>query len=60
MALGSPAVTAQLTVTTRTGLSRFTYPTHAPANVLFKVSDSAAGASASAVHVVGTTRSAAR
>ncbi len=53
VALGSPAVTAQLTVTTRTGLSRFTYPTHAPANVLFKVSDSAAGASASAVRVVG-------
>jgi len=53
VALGSPSIATQLTVTTRTGLGRFTYPGGTPANVLFKVSDSAAGSSASAVRIVG-------
>ena len=51
VSLGDPAVTAALTVTTRTGLARFTFPPGRAANVLFKVGDSAAGAQAASVQV---------
>ena len=51
--LGPSKLTTELTVTTRTGLSRFTFPSTARANVLFKVSGSANGVSASGVHVIG-------
>ena len=53
VALGSPSIGARLAVTTRTGISRFTFPSPAPANVLFKVSDSAAGSSAASVRILG-------
>jgi predicted alpha-1,2-mannosidase len=54
VALGSPATTVQLAATTRTGISRFTYPATTAADVLFKVSGSANGIHASAVQIVGT------
>ena len=50
---GSPAVRVELAVTTRTGLGRFSFPGTGSANVLFKVADSAAGSTRSAVTVVG-------
>jgi predicted alpha-1,2-mannosidase len=53
VSLGSPATTVELGVTTRTGLSRLEFPAGAPANVLFKVSDSAGTVRGSAVHFVG-------
>ena len=51
--VGSPPVRVALAVTTRAGLGRFSFPGTAPANVLFKVADSAAGSTRSAVSVVG-------
>jgi len=51
--VGSPPVRVELAVTMRAGLGRFTFPGDAPANVLFKVADSAAGSVQSAVSVVG-------
>jgi predicted alpha-1,2-mannosidase len=48
-----PPVHVALAVTTRAGLGRFGFPGTAPANVLFKVADSAAGSTRSAVTVVG-------
>jgi predicted alpha-1,2-mannosidase len=54
VALGrSSKVTAELAVTTRTGLSRFTFPASDHANVLFKVSGSANGVSHSSFRVTG-------
>ena len=53
VALGTPAIGVDLAVTTRTGLARFTFPTTPAANVLFKVADSAAGASAAHAEIVG-------
>ncbi|HXQ76235.1 MAG TPA: GH92 family glycosyl hydrolase [Acidimicrobiales bacterium] len=53
VALGPAKITAELTVTTRTGLSQFTFPRTGLANVLFKVSDSANGVSQSGFHAVG-------
>jgi predicted alpha-1,2-mannosidase len=51
--LGSPAVTTQLAVTTRTGLSSFAFPRTDQANVLFKVADSANPVTASRLHLSG-------
>ncbi len=51
--MGTPPVRVELAVTTRTGLGRFSFPGTGPANVLFKVADSAAGSTRSAVTVVG-------
>ncbi len=51
--VGHPPVRVQLAVTTRAGLGRFSYPGTDPANVLFKVADSAAGSTRSSVTVVG-------
>ncbi len=53
VAVGSPPVRVALAVTTRAGLGRLSFPGTAPANVLFKVADSAAGSTRSAVRVVG-------
>jgi len=51
--VGRPPVRVELAVTTRAGLGRFSFPGTAPANVLFKVAESAAGSNRSAVVVVG-------
>jgi predicted alpha-1,2-mannosidase len=51
--LGQPAVGMDLAVTTRTGLARFTFPSTTAANVVLKVSDSAAGASAAHAEITG-------
>ncbi len=51
--LGPSHVAAALTVTTRTGLSRFTFPRTAAANVLFKVAGSANPVTASRVQLDG-------
>ncbi len=53
VALNRSKVTAELTVTTRSGLSRFTFPSTKQANILLKVSDSANGASTAAARIVG-------
>ena len=49
----SSTITAELGVTTRTGLSRFSFPATDRANVLFKVSGSANGVTGSSVRVTG-------
>ena len=51
--VGRPGVRVELAVTTRAGLGRLRFPATAPANVLFKVADSAAGSARSTVTVVG-------
>jgi predicted alpha-1,2-mannosidase len=51
--VGRPPVRVALAVTTRAGLGRFSFPGTGPANVLFKVADSAAGSTRSTVTVVG-------
>ncbi len=51
--LGSPAVTTELAVTTRTGLSSMTFPRSDNANILFKVADSANPVTASSLRLVG-------
>ena len=48
---GSPATTVQLAVTTRTGIGQFTFPADRHGNLLFKVSGSADGSTASSVQV---------
>ena len=53
VALGSPTTDVQLSVTTRTGLSKLVFPSTGQANVLFKVSTSAGTVRTAAVHVVG-------
>lgn len=55
VSLGSPAIDTQLAVTTRTGISQFTYPRTTQASLLFKTSDSAAGVSQASVATVGRT-----
>jgi predicted alpha-1,2-mannosidase len=54
--LGAPAVTTQLAVTTRTGISAMTFPRSTQSNVLFKVAGSANPVTASSVSVVGHDR----
>ena len=52
--LHSPApVTTTLAVTARSGIAAFTFPPSQPANVVFKVADSASPVSAATVAVVG-------
>jgi predicted alpha-1,2-mannosidase len=51
--LGPSGIAASLAVTTRTGISSFTFPASTAANLLFKVSGSINPVSASAVHVIG-------
>jgi predicted alpha-1,2-mannosidase len=51
--LGSPAITTELAVTTRTGLSRMTFPRSNSANILFKVADSANPVAASSLRLIG-------
>jgi predicted alpha-1,2-mannosidase len=53
--LGPSKVTTDLSVTTRTGLSQFTFPLTDAANVLFKVAGSANPVNSSSVHVTGPT-----
>ena len=53
VALDRSTVTAELAVTMRTGLSRFTFPSTRQANILLKVSRSANGATASSARVIG-------
>jgi predicted alpha-1,2-mannosidase len=53
VALGTPKVSTELSVTTRTGLSQFTFPRTNQANVLFKVAGSANPVVASDVRVIG-------
>jgi predicted alpha-1,2-mannosidase len=53
VALGQPKVTTQLTVTTRTGLARFTFPSTSQANVLLKVAGSANPVTRSSFRTVG-------
>lgn len=49
----SSGVHAQLTVTERSGIGTFTYPNGSPSGMLFKVSGSSNGVSASSVKIVG-------
>ncbi len=51
--LGPSGIGADLSVTTRTGIARFTFPSTSQANVLIKVADSANPVAASSVQVVG-------
>jgi predicted alpha-1,2-mannosidase len=51
--VGHPPVRVELAVGARTGLGRFTFSGGKPANLLFKVADSAAGSEGSTVTVVG-------
>jgi predicted alpha-1,2-mannosidase len=51
--LGSPAITTQLAVTTRTGLSAMTFPRSDNANILFKVADSANPVTGSSLRLIG-------
>jgi predicted alpha-1,2-mannosidase len=53
VSLGSPAIQAKMTATTRTGLANFTFPAGSPGNVLFKAAGSQNGDSDAAVQVVG-------
>ena len=53
VSLGQPATGVDLAVTTRTGLARFTFPSTRSANLLFKVSQSATGAEAANVQIIG-------
>jgi putative alpha-1,2-mannosidase len=48
-----PSVRANLAVTKRTGLARFTFPPTTSAGVLLKVADSAAGSDAARAQIVG-------
>jgi predicted alpha-1,2-mannosidase len=51
--LGPAGIATSLAVTTRSGISSFTFPASQQANLLFKVSGSINPVSASAVHVIG-------
>lgn len=53
VSLGSPAIQARMTATTRTGLASFSFPAGAPGNVLFKAAGSQNGDSSTSVQVVG-------
>ncbi|MCW2596632.1 MAG: hypothetical protein JWP39_2520 [Jatrophihabitans sp.] len=50
--LTAGGITSELTATTRSGLGRFTFPTGAAANLLLKLSDSAAGTDATHFQVI--------
>jgi predicted alpha-1,2-mannosidase len=51
--VGRRPVHVELAVTTRAGLGRFGFPGSGPADLLFKVADSAAGSAGSEVSIVG-------
>jgi predicted alpha-1,2-mannosidase len=53
VSLGSPAIQAKMTATTRTGLADFTFPSGSPGNVLFKVDGSQNGDTNQSVQFVG-------
>jgi predicted alpha-1,2-mannosidase len=53
VSLGSPAIKAQVTATTRTGLADFTFPPGSQGNVLFKVDGSQNGDVNQSVQFVG-------
>ncbi|HEY3951944.1 MAG TPA: GH92 family glycosyl hydrolase [Streptosporangiaceae bacterium] len=53
VSLGSPAVQAKMTATTRTGLADFTFPSGSQGNVLFKVDGSQNGDTNQSVQFVG-------
>jgi predicted alpha-1,2-mannosidase len=53
VSVGSPAIQARMTATTRTGLADFTFPAGSPGNVLFKPAGSQNGDAASTVQLVG-------
>ncbi|HLH58872.1 MAG TPA: GH92 family glycosyl hydrolase, partial [Streptosporangiaceae bacterium] len=53
VSLGSPAIQAQLTATTRSGLANFTFPGGSQGNVLFKVDGSQNGDVNQSVQFVG-------
>ena len=50
---GQASVPVSLAVTTRSGISSFTFPAGTESNVLFKVADSSNPVTAASVHVVG-------
>jgi predicted alpha-1,2-mannosidase len=52
--VGEPGVRAELTVTDRSGLGRFTFPATGKANLLFEVSSDQAGVSTASVRVNGS------
>lgn len=52
--LGTPAIRAELTVTRRTGLGRFTFPATAQANLLFNASSNQSGVVGATVHTIGS------
>jgi predicted alpha-1,2-mannosidase len=54
VSLGEPAVRAELTVTMRTGIGRFTFPPTAQANLLVNAASNQAGVLASSVHIDGS------
>ena len=51
VSLGSPAVRAELSVTQRTGLARFTFPATSEANIIVNAASNQAGVTASTVQV---------
>jgi predicted alpha-1,2-mannosidase len=53
VSLGEPAVRAELTVTTRTGIGRFTFPATSQANLLVNVASNQAGVLDSNVRIDG-------
>ncbi len=50
---GQASIPVSLAVTTRSGISSFTFPTGTDSNLLFKVADSSNPVTAASVHVVG-------
>ena len=50
---GQPSIPVSLAVTTRSGISSFTFPAGTESNLLFKVTDSSNPVTAAGVHVVG-------
>ncbi|MGZ3498146.1 MAG: GH92 family glycosyl hydrolase [Vulcanimicrobiaceae bacterium] len=51
--LGNPAIRSELSVTTRTGLGRFTFPAATQANLLFNVSSDQAGVNDASIRITG-------
>ena len=49
----SSAIGASLAATTRTGIGTFTYPSSAPANMLFKIGDAQSGNTAADIQIAG-------
>ena len=54
VSLGEPAVRAELTVTTRTGIGRFTFPATSQANLLVNAASNQAGVLDSSVRIDGS------